>query len=435
MPDPPTPPPNPSPSPLVAPGREREEAPPDLLSGLPDALVVVGVDGRLIWGNDVAEELFGWSLPELAGRDVTELVHPDDMATAMASLDSVQGKRAGTLVEVRVRDRQEGYRRVEVRGRTLLSGDAVQGVVLGIRDLTDRRRWELLAGGDAAAAAVLEVMPTISLILDPDGTVRGANRAFTTLLGHPLEGSLGRPFTDFVTVSKVLAVADQVADAVGSAARRSFEAELVTTDGEARPMNITVVDLTDDRAVGGLILTATDISDLAAARDRLAHAATHDSLTGLPNRVLLQERLGLALSNASLRGVGVAVAFIDVDDFRAVNDRFGHRAGDRALIEVASRLGSAVRDSDMVARYGGDEFVLVASGMDNRSLGRLVDRVAWLMRTPVALGEGGVASPIELRLSVSTGAVLVEPGIDAAEALERADAALQRERSRGRHHA
>lgn len=430
MPDRPTPPPNPRPDP-DPPG---EGPPPDLVEGFPDALVVVGPDGRLQWGNDIAEELFGWSLAELSGRDVTELVHPDDMATALASLGSVQDKPTGTLVEIRVRDRGEGYRRVEVRGRTLAPGTDRARVVLALRDLTDRRRWELLAGEDAAATAVMEVMPTIALLLDPDGTVRGANRAFTTLLGHPLEGSLGRPFSDFVTVSKVLAVADQVAESVGSGSRRSFEAELVTSTGEARPMNITLVDLSDDRAVRGLVLTATDISDLAAARDRLAHAATHDSLTGLPNRLLLQERLELALSNASLRGVGVAVVFVDIDDFRAVNDRFGHRSGDLALVEVASRLGAAVRDTDMVARYGGDEFVLVASGMDNRSIGRLVDRVAWLMRTPVALAAGGAGPPVEVRLTVSTGAVLVEPGTDAAEALERADAALQRDRTRGREH-
>ncbi|MFP3905833.1 MAG: diguanylate cyclase domain-containing protein [Acidimicrobiales bacterium] len=403
-----------------------------MLSMVPDPVVVVSAEGTVLWANDMAEATFGWSFTSFEGRDATELVHPDDLPTAMASLESVQSKAAGTLVEIRVRDHTGNYRRVEVRGRSAIDVPGVGGVVLMLRDITDRRRWELVSGDAAASAAVLEALPTIALVLTPDGRIESANRAFTGLLGHPLEDTLRRPLTDFVSVAKVLSVADHLASLPGSGERVTFETDLVDTEGEPHPMNLTVVDLVGDQSVGGLVATATDISTLAAVRDRLAHAATHDDLTGLPNRMLLHERLDLALSNAAFRDVGVGVVFVDLDDFGLINDSYGHSAGDAALVEVGNRLSAAVRDSDVVARYGGDEFVLVASGLDRRALARLVDRIGWLMRTPVSLDVGSQPRPVEVRLSLSVGAVLAETGITSGEAIERADSAMQRDRSRRR---
>ncbi len=403
-----------------------------LLGSLPDPVVVVSTTGVLLWGNDIAESLFGWSKQELVGSDVTVLVHPDDLNTALVSLASVQDKDAGTLIEIRIRDHSGLFRRVEIRGRVAELGGA-ECVVLGLRDLTDRRRWELGAGDQAAASAVLDLLPSIALVLTPEGHIRSANRAFTRLLGHPLEGVLGRPLTDFVSVARVLAVSEALMSVTDGRGRIGFEAELVDVDGETHPMSMTVVDLVDDGAVQGLVAAAADIAALAAARDRLAHAATHDSLTGLPNRAALQERLKAALSNAAIRGVRVGVVFVDVDQFGVVNESHGHRVGDAALIEVGQRLGGALRGSDLVARYGGDEFVLVASGIDQAALDRLVDRIAWLMRSAIEVDLGPGRPPVEIRLSVAVGSVLVPPGDDAAAAIEAADADMQRHRVRHRH--
>lgn len=403
-----------------------------MLAVLPDPIVVVGTDGTLLWGNDVAERTFGFTFDEMAGRDMTTLVHPDDLTTAMVSLASVQEKDTGTLIEIRVRDHAGTFRWVELRGRSSVQIGGVDGVVLSMRDLTDRRRWQVAAGDEEMASVVFDALPTIALVLSAEGRIESANRSFTRVLGHPLEDALGRPLTDFVSVAHVLAMADQLAEVAGSGDRLTFEADLVDTAGTAHPMSMTLVDLVDDGAVQGLVATATDISALADARDRLAHAATHDDLTGLPNRMLLHERLEASLSNAAFRDLGVGVVFADLDDFRIVNDTYGHTVGDQVLVEVGNRLSSAVRDTDLVARYGGDEFVLVAAGLDHRALGRLVDRLSWLMRTPVTAVLAGVDSGLDLRLSLSVGAVLVETGVGAAEALGRADAALQRDRTRRR---
>lgn len=403
-----------------------------ILGALADPVVIVSADdGSLLWANDTAERMFGWSRDTMIGADATLLVHPDDLTTAQVSLDSVQEKVTGTLVEIRVRDHTGEYRRVEVRGRPVRLWDK-NCVVLGLRDLTDRRRWELGGGDEAVSSAVLEVLPSIALVLTPDGQIRSANRAFTRLLGHPLDTVLDRPLTDFVSVADVLGVSEQLVSVTDGRGRVSFEAELIDVSGEPHPMSITVVDLVADGAVQGLVAAAADIAALAAARDRLAHAATHDDLTGLPNRLMLHEHLELALSNAAMRDVGVGVVFADVEGFGQINEDHGHRAGDLALVEVGHRLATAMHDSDLVARYGGDEFVMVASGFDLGALARLVDRVTWLMRTPVVVELGDAQPPVEVRLTLTIGAVLAEPGISTTEALERADAAMQRERSRRR---
>jgi diguanylate cyclase (GGDEF)-like protein/PAS domain S-box-containing protein len=409
-------------------GQDQGVDPLALMARLPDPIVVVSPSGTILWGNDVAERLFGWSRDTAVGWDATELVHPDDVATALVSLVSVQEKENGTLIEIRVRDHTGTYRRVEVRGR---SAPDLGGVVLALRDVTERRRWELAGGDGAAAAAVFDALPTIALVLEPDGRIRSANRAFTRLLGHDLETSLGRPLTDFVSIANVLVVADRLEEVAGGKPRATFEAELIDVRGASRPMSITLVDLTSDEAVRGVVATATDVSALAEARDRLAHAATHDALTGLPNRLLLHDRLGLALSHASMRESCVGVLMIDVNELRLVNDAHGHLAGDQVLVEVAQRLTDAVRDSDLVARYGGDEFVVVANGLAEPALSRLVDRINWLMRSSMHL-DLGQGKEVDVRVGVTIGAITAGAESTINEALDAADAALGAARARRR---
>jgi diguanylate cyclase (GGDEF)-like protein len=252
------------------------------------------------------------------------------------------------------------------------------------------------------------------------------------MLGHDLETSLGRPLTDFVSVAEVLAVADLVGEVAGGSSRATFETELVDVDGSAHPMSVTVVDLTTDYAIRGLVATATDVAALTEARDRLAHSATHDSLTGLPNRLFLHECLELALSSAAMRDSLVGVLLVDIDGLRSVNDAHGHVAGDQVLIEVGHRLIAAVRHADLVARFGGDEFMVVATGVVDATLARLVDRINWLMRSPVALDRGASRPDVEVRISVSIGAMLARPESTIAEVLAQVDASMSATRTRRR---
>lgn len=394
-----------------------------LLDVLPDPIVIVGTDATLRWANVAASVALGWPREDWLGRDLSELVHPDDLSTAVLALGTVQSKPVGELLELRVRGMDGTYRRVELRGRVVVNLPGVDGIVLSVRDVTDRRRWELAAGDTTALAAVLDALPTIALVLAPDGGIRSTNRAFTRLLGHDLGDVVGRPLTDFVTIASTLALSDQLLVVATSQGQVSFEVEMLCADGSTRPMSLTIVDLVDDGAVDGLVATATDIAELVAARERLRHEATHDVRTGLPNLASVTRQVGRLLADPLRSPVGVVL--LDIDQLRGINQRYGHLVGDAVIVEVAERLRDAARHHHLVGRVGGDELAVVAASADPEVLDRIVDLVNWAMRTPIEVVVGGAA--VQVRVVVATASVLSEPGEPADALLARADAALAAE--------
>jgi diguanylate cyclase (GGDEF)-like protein len=179
------------------------------------------------------------------------------------------------------------------------------------------------------------------------------------------------------------------------------------------------VNLLDDETIDGIVATAVDITSLVAARERLHHLATHDELTGLLNRSAFRDRLNDALTATRAHHVPVSALFCDVDGFKAVNDRLGHRAGDEVLAEIAARLRSAVRETDLVARYGGDEFVLAFVADDPRTTKCVLDRVQLLLDAPIVLSTG-----TEITVRTSTGCAIDDGHGDIDDLLAAADAAM-----------
>jgi diguanylate cyclase (GGDEF)-like protein len=265
------------------------------------------------------------------------------------------------------------------------------------------------------------------MVLDPAGRLVGASRALSRLLGRPLEDALGTVLADLADDRTRSVVSGAVVGVVSDSRPRSVEARLVGADGGTVPVSLTLVDLVDDPAVAGIVVSATEIGELVAARAELEHRATHDALTGLPGRALLRDRLGHALALAGRRGTRVAVVFCDVDRFKQVNDRFGHAGGDEVLVEVARRLDDVARAADTVARLGGDEFCVVAEDADERLATSLRERIAEAFHRPVRLDSG-----TELAVGVSVGVALVDPDVGVDGALARADVAMyETKRSRG----
>jgi diguanylate cyclase (GGDEF)-like protein len=187
------------------------------------------------------------------------------------------------------------------------------------------------------------------------------------------------------------------------------------------PLSLTAVNLLDDQVVDGLVVSAVDITTLAEARSRLHHSATHDPLTGLVNRSLLRDRLSAALERARAAGRAVGLLFCDIDGFKPINDRFGHRAGDDVLVEVARRLLGATRETDVVSRYGGDEFVILLEDADEVVARSVIERVRAALAQPIRLDEG---TDVQVRVSVG---LAVDPGRgDLDELLAQADSAMYR---------
>lgn len=170
-------------------------------------------------------------------------------------------------------------------------------------------------------------------------------------------------------------------------------------------------------ATAGLCVLVLDITERRMLEDQLTHRASHDPLTGLPNRMCVGEQLTRLLSRRA-PAPDVGVMFVDVDDFKDVNDRHGHAAGDAVLEAVAERLPQVVRPSDITGRWGGDEFVLLVDDVTGAQVAELAARVDQAMQAPVTIG------PLAIPVGVSVGATIARPGEGPDAVLERADSAM-----------
>ncbi|MFE7038416.1 putative bifunctional diguanylate cyclase/phosphodiesterase [Streptomyces atratus] len=193
------------------------------------------------------------------------------------------------------------------------------------------------------------------------------------------------------------------------------------------------VESTVNRHQGGLILNSRDVTERVRLQAQLQHNAEHDPLTDLPNRALFTERVRQALGGRRSGDPGTAVLFIDLDGFKAVNDRLGHQAGDELLIQAARRLHESVRAGDTAARLGGDEFaaIILGDGIRDQSarecqVHEIADRLRLTLSQPYRIGTG------EVRVAASIGVAFAEPGISPSDLMRNADLAMYRAKAGGK---
>ena len=387
-----------------------------LLQALPDVVFVIDGGGALRFVSASAAPVLGWDPAEWIGRSVVDLVHEDDIAVVASSILTVQGKELGSPIEVRVRRADGGWRWLEVIGRNRLQEPGVDGVVCVARDLTRRRMWEVAANDVACFQQVVQHAASITLLLDAAGVVRSVNGAFTRLLGHDPSVVVGQPLTSFVLEPSESGLRDALARSRSTGQRVTFEAQMRVDGGsEGRPVRFELVNLLDDPVVAGIVATGHDVSELQAARWALENQARSDALTGLANRTVVVERLEELLADRER----FAVLFVDLDRFKPVNDLLGHDAGDELLRAVGERLRGCVRSTDLVARVGGDEFVVVAPKISNRTIAlAAAAKIDRALAEPFSLRAGPV------RIGASVGVAVAEPGATVAGLLADADMAM-----------
>jgi diguanylate cyclase (GGDEF)-like protein/PAS domain S-box-containing protein len=275
--------------------------------------------------------------------------------------------------------------------------------------------------------AIIEHAVDAFFVYDAGGEIVDVNRRACEALGYTREELLSLSMTD---VEAVL-----LPEGIAGLWRRLASGEPVTTegahrrkDGTAFPVEIRVGFLGEVAGRWLALSIARDITERKALEERLSHRALHDPLTGLPNRALLMDRLEHAVARAHRRKTPMPVLFLDLDDFKSVNDASGHECGDRLLEEVGRRLDSGARSSDTAARLGGDEFVVLLEDIeDEREASLVADRMRKVLEVPFEVGRRGLAVTASIGVAVGPSS-----GGYPRELLRNADLAMYRAKKSGK---
>ena len=269
----------------------------------------------------------------------------------------------------------------------------------------------------------------VNVILARDGTITYESPAVERVLGYKAEDRIGRVALDVVHPED----AQRLRRLFLSVARRqnaeaSVELRARHADGSWRAIDAVVKNLIDDPAVGGLVVNYRDVTPRKTLEDELRLRAFHDSLTGLANRALFIDRLEHAITRSKRSRERMAVLFLDLDDFKTINDSLGHGEGDQVLVATAARLQGALRAGDTIARMGGDEFaILLEDTSKNDSPVDVAERLLITLQAPFAHGDR------ELFVRASVGVALIDAhGASAEELLRDADAAMYIAKGRGK---
>jgi diguanylate cyclase (GGDEF)-like protein/PAS domain S-box-containing protein len=400
-----------------------------------DAIMGSQLDGTMTTWNGGAERLFGYRADEIVGHSGQVLV-PDGDAQSWYWYERVA--RGQSTEHFETRRRAKDGRLINV-SMALSPVKDERGRVVGVsgiaRDITALKAMqEALQRSERRFRAMVQGSYDVVLLGDAEHRIRYASPSLGRVLGIAADdtgpdGALGRPVSELVHPDDhdvLVGYMEAVASQAGFHAPISVRA--CHRNGSVVFIELAATNLLDDGDVDGIVYNFTDVTHRVHAEEALRHRALHDDLTDLPNRALLVDRLRNAVRRAARDGSRVAVLFVDVDNFKVINDSLGHSIGDALLRTVAERVSRAVREGDTVARFGGDEFVILCEQLASDQEALLVTRrVLEEISRPVTLsGEDRVVTA-SIGLSTQAG-----PTDDPERLLRDADAAMYTAKAKGR---
>jgi diguanylate cyclase (GGDEF)-like protein/PAS domain S-box-containing protein len=430
------------------------------------AIVLCAVGVRLLFRHEAASRLLFFGVVPLAAADLFEgagLTHSSgsgrgvlELGTLFAfSLIAIAARRATTgdaqLIDIDPANRlrilciltsvalcsaipladawSSGHRDVS----TLLPGACA--IVMFV--LVALRLWHLAAGARAAGVrhgvrrlgALVQGLHDAIFVVDRAGVISYASPRAGAILGSDAEELVGRRFDESVDLGD----SDRISCQLGAAAELPLGTHeeligiFVDAEGNPRDFEMSIVNMLADRDVAGLVITMRDVTAKRELARELEQRVFRDDLTKLANRSLFLDRLDQARLRSRRTGSGIAVMFVDLDDFKAVNDGLGHAAGDTLLCAVSGRLAECLRPSDTIARLGGDEFAILLDGVaDAAEVMNVARRLLEVLQLPVEIGELSVTVP------ASIGIAIAEQGYAHSNLMRDADIALYRAKEQGK---
>ncbi|MGZ7041246.1 MAG: PAS domain S-box protein, partial [Thermoanaerobaculia bacterium] len=380
---------------------------------------------RFVAVNEAAVQHYGYSRNELMSMKITEIRPEEDVPSVMSLLPGISGRRGPNLFRHRKKDGT--VIDVDITSFEFVSGGRRTRLVIA-QDVTERRRNEdVLRRSEQQYRLLFERNLAGVYRTTAEGRILDCNEAMAHIFGYESREQLlaqtawSLYFDDNDRQRALLQLREQKS-------MQNLEFKMRRRDNKAIWVleNVSLLEATAD----GEILEGTiiDITEQKTAREQMEFQAYHDILTSLPNRLLFRDRIGIALAHARRTGRSAAVMFLDLDQFKMVNDTLGHPVGDRLLQSVAFRLVNCVRAEDTVARLGGDEFtILLADVADRRAAAVVAQKVLDAVRLPCSIDDH------ELLLTTSIGISLFpDDGTEPETLLRNADRAMYRAKEMGR---
>lgn len=319
-------------------------------------------DNRCLYANRRYAETFGHTTESVIGRTVSEIIGAEAAALIEPQVARVIEHQESVSYERLLTGEGREPQWIEVN---LLPHVDATGLMIGafvlIADITKHRRAEAALRESEARLEKFLMATVEGIVFHRHGHVTDANPPLCALLGYTREELLGRYVLDFVAEPE----RPRVERVMREGQELRYESQLVHRSGELIPVELIARTLVFNGETQRMNVVR-DIRDRLAAQARIRHLALHDALTGLMNRAAFLEHLQYAMARARRSGERMALLFIDLNDFKRVNDSLGHLEGDRVLVTVAERLRACLRAGDQVARFGGDEFVVLLDAIHDR---------------------------------------------------------------------
>lgn len=403
--------------------RRKEEQYCTLVQTVPDVIYSLSADGKILSLNPAFEKITGWQVDEILGKSFTELIHPDDLPSAGELFQhGVYDRQILPPVEFRIRSKSGEYLVGEFSSAPLIEHGKVIGEFGIARDISRYKKLEDMISKQLAA---MEASMDGLAILDKDEKYVYLNDAHAKLYGYDSAKELiGQTWRVFYGEKEIVRFEQEVLPALWKNSQWRGETTGKRFDGSSlqQEVSLTLID------GGNIICVARDITELKCNVEMIKHMAYYDTLTGLPNRLLFNDRLGQSISEAQRQNNMLAIMFLDLDRFKTINDTLGHNIGDLLIQAVAQRLKGCMRKADTVTRLGGDEFLILFA-----DLFHVQDAAVLAHKIISAFSKSFILDGRELHVTASVGiSMYPADGKDVATLIKNADTSMYCAKEQGK---